>query len=399
LFENAAISLWEEDISALQAYLEELRQRGVTNFRRYFQEHPEAVQRCFELVQVTNVNQAALEMYHVLNKEALLGQLNTLVFEAEPAHILTDQLVAMAEGRSRFSTEAVLSTFSGAKIYTDLSWSVAPNVNGLAQKIIVCLRDVTEHKRLQQQFLQAQKMEAVGQLAGGIAHNFNNMLTAIMGYLGLALEALPADHPIVADLEHVQATAKRAAALIHQLLIFSRRQPAEPKPLNLNQLIGTVKPLLRPLIPANIDLSLSLDPALGLVKIDANQFEQVLMNLTLNARDAMPQGGKLIIKTANLIIPQPDTLLHSEVAPGDYVLISVTDTGIGMTEEIKSHLFEPFFTTKELGKGTGLGLATCYGIVKQSKGQIWVESEPDQGTTFNIYLPRFEPAAELADYH
>lgn len=393
LFENATIALWEEDISALRHYLEELRQKGIRDFRTYFYQHPEVVDHCRELIRVINVNRAALEMYHATSKDTLLDQLNKVMFKAEPVEVFTEQLVAFAEGQTRFTSEVVLSTLSDNKIYTELSWLVVPTYNNLAQKAIVYLRDVTEQKRLQQQFLQAQKMEAVGQLAGGIAHNFNNMLTAIMGYLGLAIEALATDHPIVADLRQVQSTAKRAASLTQQLLIFSRRQPIDPKPLNLNELILAVKPLLRPLLHGNIQLITSLDPGLGLVKIDATQVEQVLMNLTVNARDAMLQGGKFIIKTANLTLNEPNPHLPVEVVPGDYILLSMTDTGIGMTEEIKSHLFEPFFTTKEIGKGTGLGLATCYSIIKQSKGHILVDTQPGQGTTFNILLPRYEPAS------
>jgi len=247
-------------------------------------------------------------------------------------------------------------------------------------------RDITEQRQLEEQLYQTQKIESIGQLAGGIAHDFNNLLTPIMGYVDLGAAALPADHPTRGCLEEIGKAAERAANLTRQLLAFSRRQIIEPKVFNINDLILDMENMLRRLISEDIELATIPDPNLGLVKVDRGQFEQVLVNLVVNARDAMPNGGSLTVTTANVTLDDRYASGHPDVVPGEYVVLEVSDSGVGMTEEVKSHIFEPFFTTKELGKGTGLGLATCYGIVKQNNGHISVRSKLNQGTTFEVYF-------------
>jgi signal transduction histidine kinase/CheY-like chemotaxis protein len=254
------------------------------------------------------------------------------------------------------------------------------------QAVLTIIRDVSERKRLEDHVRQAQRMEAVGQLAGGIAHDFNNLLTVITSYSAMLLAEQSTSPDVRADLEEIKGAADRAAALTRQLLAFSRRQLLQPRVLDVNELTLNLEKMLRRLLREDIELVTALDPALGLVHADPGQLEQVIVNLAVNARDAMPDGGRLTIETANVTLDGGFSALP-EGGPGDYVMLAVSDTGHGMTDAVKAHIFEPFFTTKETGKGTGLGLSTVYGIVQQSGGSIKVCSEPNKGTTFKIYLP------------
>jgi PAS domain S-box-containing protein len=262
-----------------------------------------------------------------------------------------------------------------------------------APSVVIVGRDVTERRRLEAELLQSQKMESIGRLAGGVAYDFNNMLTAIGGYADLALDGLAPGDELRGDLEEIQKATTRAANLTHQLLAFARKQLIEPRVLNLNDLILEMDKLLRRVIGEDIELISIPAPKLGRVRVDPGQIEQVLVNLAVNARDAMPEGGKLTIETANITLGA-GSVQHAEVADGSYVLLAVSDTGVGMNAEVRQHLFEPFFTTKPSGQGTGLGLATCYGIVKRHGGYIWPYSEEGQGTTIKIYLPQVEEPAE-----
>lgn len=251
------------------------------------------------------------------------------------------------------------------------------------------MRDLTERRVLENQLWHAQKMEAVGRLAGGVAHDFNNLVTVISGYSDLLLMSLAKENPLRRHVEEVKKAGDRAASLTRQLLAFSRRQVLDPQVLDLNAVISNVDRMLRRLIGEDIDLLSVLHPGVWPVKADPGQIEQVLVNLAVNARDAMPSGGKLTLETANVTLGQIQGMRYEPpMPPGHYVMLAVSDTGIGMNSETQSHVFEPFFTTKEEGKGTGLGLATVYGIVKQSGGYIWIYSETEHGTTFKVYLPR-----------
>jgi hypothetical protein len=258
------------------------------------------------------------------------------------------------------------------------------------QAVLVLAHDVTEKKKLEAQLHQAQKMEAIGQLAGGVAHDFNNLLGVITGYTELLLKDLRAEHPGLRRAEQIQRAAERASGLTRQLLAFSRKQVLEPKVLDLNAIVLDVEKMLQRLIGEDIQLVPVFASELGRVKADPGQMEQVIVNLAVNARDAMPRGGKLIIETANVDLDGNYSRLHAEVKPGSYVMLAVSDTGHGMDADTMSHIFEPFFTTKEEGKGTGLGLSTVFGIVKQSGGHVAVYSEVGRGTSFKVYLPRTE---------
>jgi two-component system cell cycle sensor histidine kinase/response regulator CckA len=275
-------------------------------------------------------------------------------------------------------------------------WFVKSAAEGAAY-FEVFAEDVTEKWLLERQLRMAQKMEAVGRLSGGIAHDFNNLLGVIIGYSQVLKRTLPPGTAFLEHAEEIEKAGQRAATLTRQLLAFSRQQVLAPAVLNLNSLISEMEKMLPRLIGEDIEIVISLDPAIGSVKADQGQLEQVVMNLAVNARDAMPDGGKVVITTSNVSLDEAWTRLHPGSKVGDYVMLSVADTGTGIDSETLAHIFEPFFTTKERGKGTGLGLATVYGVVKQSGGYVWVESAPGKGAAFQIYLPRIEEAASVPE--
>ncbi len=254
--------------------------------------------------------------------------------------------------------------------------------------VLAFISDVTERKRLESQFFQAQKMEAVGRLAGGIAHDFNNLLTVILGYTELLEKEELQKFTVTSNVRAIREAAKKASTLTQNLLAFSRKQRLEPKVIDLNELVDGMDTIFNRLLGENIEIIKKPSSELGFVHADASQLEQVILNLAVNSKDAMEEGGKFIIATENIHFSEESLKPRPEMRPGRYVMLSLSDTGSGMTEVVKSHLFEPFFTTKESGRGTGLGLATVYGIIKQSHGFIYVYSEPGRGTTFKLYFPR-----------
>ncbi|MGE3705231.1 MAG: response regulator [Vicinamibacterales bacterium] len=329
-----------------------------------------SVERLFGWRMPSMLGQALVDFLHPEDQRHVAQRLSSTI--ARPGErLMTEARIRHADGTYRSVDAVVVSRLH------------EPAVNG----IVFNARDITEGRRLEEQLRQAQKMEAVGRLAGGVAHDFNNLLTAILGYCNLALDDLPEDDPSRADLVEIKEAGERAATLTRQLLAFSRRQMLQPEPLDLNALIQQMEKMVRRVVGEDIELVTALGDGLPEVLADPASIEQIVVSLAMNARDAMPDGGRLVIET---MVAELDDLYadsHATVLPGPYVLLAVTDNGEGMDAATRARVFEPFFTTKPQGKGVGLGLATVYGIVKQTGGYIWVYSEPHYGTVFKVYLP------------
>ena len=336
--------------------------------------------------------------------QKLIGYLAREAVGMNFAHFVAPEFLETAAEMLARQTTSDASTVYELEIITRCGERAALEVSsqtifseGKAVGVQGVARDITERKRTEQalrasqlQLQQSQKLEAVGQLAGGVAHDFNNLLTAIIGYSQLSLRRLDSEDPVARNINEIMKAAGRAASLTRQLLAFSRKQILEAKVLDLNLVVNDMSQMLRRLISEDVELSTIAATDLDKVKADCGQIEQIIMNLAVNARDAMPSGGKLTIETANVVLDDEYAQQNLPTEPGAYVMLSVSDTGVGMDQQTLSRIFEPFFTTKAIGKGTGLGLSTVYGIVKQSGGYIWASSELGRGTTFRVYLPRVD---------
>jgi PAS domain S-box-containing protein len=380
------------DITDRKQSREELRE-SQTRFAAFMRHLPGVAFMKNRRGQYVFYNEAALGLFHV-EPSAFLGKTDHEVWPSEYAdRFVSNDTVVF---RTKKPVEAVEAVPHKQAVHYWLIYKFPIlDENEEVQFIGGVGIDITERRELEDQLRQSQKMEAVGRLAGGVAHDFNNLLTVISGYGDMIMRGLPAQDPLHSCIEEVLKASSRATSLTNQLLAFSRRQVIQPKILDLNILVANMDRMLRRVIGEHIELETLLSPGLGNVKADAGQLEQVIMNLSVNARDAMPEGGKLCIRTTNVDIPR-SSRLHADVRPGSYVRLTVADTGKGMDAEIMIHLFEPFYTSKATGKGTGLGLSTVYGIVKQSSGEIVVESEPGSGATFHIYLPRATGATDAS---
>jgi two-component system, cell cycle sensor histidine kinase and response regulator CckA len=375
--------------AALRAAQEDLR-RSEINFRSLVTNAPYGICRCDAAGQVRQANPKLLAMLGYSEIRELIGkQLAVLYADAQQWFDLADHLRASVpfDGLT-----AEWKRKDGSSIAVRVSGRAVSN-GGKTKTFELFAEDVTERRALEQQLRQSQKMEAIGRLAGGVAHDFNNLLMVISGYSEFLLDRLGGDATLRGPAQEIARAAERATSLTRQLLAFSRKQMLAPKILDLNEVVSENLKMLNRLIGEDIELIMTPAASLGAVRADVGQIEQVIMNLAVNARDAMPSGGKLTLQTSNVSLDEEHARSNPPFRPGNYVMLALSDTGAGMDSEIQSHIFEPFFTTKG-PKGTGLGLSTVYGIVKQSGGYIWVSSAPGKGTTFKIYLPRVAEAAE-----
>ena len=390
---------------------EDALRKSEERFRAFVQQSSEGIW-CYEAEQPIPITLAASEQIELFHRYGYLAECNDAMahmYEASSADELigarVNDLLPLDEANRQYLEAFINSGYRMVDAETHeidkhghqrffLNNLVGIVENGFLLRAWGSQREITERKTLEQQLLQSQRMEAVGRLAGGIAHDFNNLLTAIIGYSDLLLMDLNGNHAARSSAEEVKKAGQRAAGLTRQLLAFSSRQVLKPKVMELNSVVEDMDKMLRRLIGEDIELITVLEGSSGRVKADPGQIEQVIMNLVVNARDAMPRGGKLTIETADIELDDLYTRKHMEVEPGSYVMLAISDTGHGMDKETQSHIFEPFFTTKGAGQGTGLGLSTVYGIIRQSGGNIWVYSEPGRGTTFKVYLPRVEDEAD-----
>jgi PAS domain S-box-containing protein len=368
-------------------FMEDVQRRSEASFRSFVENAPFGILRTTPEGRILQANPALVEMLGYDSEQEVLGLwMGTDVYRNPGEH---EEATRWSRNQDSVrGMEVEWKHKSGRPFTVRCAAHVVKDSNGNVEFLEGFVEDISERRALEQQVRQGQKMEAIGRLAGGIAHDFNNLLGVIIGYGDLVLEQAGADNPLQKPVEQIRKAADRASVLTRQLLAFSRQQVLEMKVLNLNEVVAEMTIMLPRLLGEDIHLETILDPGLGQVKADQGQIEQVIMNLAVNARDAMPGGGQLLIQTKNVSLDEGSAYRQQAMVPGEYVIILVKDTGMGMDALTQAHIFEPFFTTKERGKGTGLGLATVYGFVKQSGGYVWVKSEPGVGTTFTIYLPQ-----------
>jgi signal transduction histidine kinase/CheY-like chemotaxis protein len=383
LFETSAVSFLEVDLAAVKQRADDLKNKGIDDLRSYLPAHPELVPELLNQVTVKKFNLATLRLFQAETKAQLFAS-SEKIFASQSLDVFREALIAIYEARPDFESETVSQTLAGENINVLMSFQI-PEAREKFKTVIVSLTDISERKRLESQFFNAQKMEAIGTLAGGIAHDFNNLLMAIEGLASLILQDTGADHPHFATLTKIEKQVKNGAKLTAQLLGYARKERSESALIDLNQVVReTAEAFGR--TRKQIAISLDLDDTLRPVEANPGQIEQVLLNLCVNAADAMSNGGRLSFKSTNVSheVMQDCSFMpkHSE-----YVQLDVQDNGIGMDEATRERIFEPFFTTKEMGRGTGLGLASVFGIVKSLGGFIKVDSEIERGTTFRIYLP------------
>jgi two-component system, cell cycle sensor histidine kinase and response regulator CckA len=393
IFHRSAVSLWEADTSELHTELASLRARGVTDVEGFMRDNPTVLSECLRMIRVVDLNETTLRLFEAHGRDELLGPLN-VAFDPAALSGLVPAAIANAESGRQHEIETIVKTRTGKPLNVIIHFFL-PAENDVLANMLVSVVDITKRTQaeadrsvLQEQLRQAQKVETIGRLAGGISHDINNLLTPILG----GCELLLMDHASAEQrdaAEQVLGAARRIGELTHKLLAFSRKQRLSPQVVSLGSVVCEFQKLLRRTIRGNVDIRVAVPDDGGMVSVDVGQIEQVLMNLAVNAQDAMPDGGVLTIRLHCAVVGAETSRSDPAVQPGDYVVLSVTDTGTGINEADRERIFEPFFTTKAVGRGTGLGLSTVFGIVKQHGGAISVDSEPGWGTSFRIFLPRY----------
>lgn len=381
LFEDSAVSLWEEDASALKSHLDTLRATGVTDFRHYFRENPGEVLRCARLIRLVDVNRATLNLFGARTKDEFRELVWKLPDGGDAAQY-AGEIIAIAERKSLYTGEAVHRKLDGHPIHVAVRLSVAPGHEESLSRLIVSMLDVSDRKLLQQLLLQAQKLESIGTLAGGIAHDFNNILGIIMGHASILPGIVGDKARLARSIGAIQKAGDRGASLVRQILTFARKTDVKSEPVNLNEIVAELGRMLEETFPRTLAIQLTLSPDVPVINADRTQVHQTLLNLCVNARDAMPAGGVLGMSTR--LATSTGTAGRP---PGPYACVTVSDSGSGMDDTTKHRIFEPFFTTKDLGKGTGLGLSVVYGIMENHHGFIDVDSAPGEGTRFHLYFP------------
>jgi two-component system cell cycle sensor histidine kinase/response regulator CckA len=378
-----------------QRLAEQERQASEERYRTLVEASPDAIVLLDPERNILACNEALTRMTGY-SREEVIGKSARIFYRSdEEFRSFGQRVYGEVQKRGFFRTEWEPLNREGKPLVTEAIVSAVRRPDGIVSGYVAIARDISERKRLEAEFLQAQKMEAVGRLAGGVAHDFNNLLTVVQGYAEMALRRLEPSDPLTRDLNQILTAASRSADLARQLLAFARKETASPQPLVLNDSVAGMLNMLRRLIGEDVELQWRPGKDPWPVKIDPAQVDQILANLIVNARDALAGPGKITVETANVVLADEAAVRHADFQPGPFVMLAVSDTGSGMDQETLARIFEPFFTTKEHGRGTGLGLATVYGIVKQNGGFIHVYSEPGQGSTFRIYLPRCEPAGAV----
>ncbi|MBN1881483.1 MAG: PAS domain S-box protein [Deltaproteobacteria bacterium] len=386
LFEESPISLWVEDFSEVKKHIDNLRASGISNFREHFEEHPEEVNSCFEMVRVLNINNTTVRMYKAKDKKEFFRGLHN-VFHEDAYAFAREELLAIAEGKTFFDGETVNMTLDGDIMDIAIRWTTAPGHEDTYSRVLVSITDLTEYKRIEKQLHQVQRMETVATLAGGVAHDFNNLLVAILGYASYLKTKVDETDPLFKGLNNIESSALRASDLTTQLLTYTRHQEKQVKPIDLNRVVREVYELISKTFEKNIRIKITTAEDLKTVEGDESQLNQVVMNLAMNAQQAMPRGGVLKIETSMENIPENIKQGRLCKIMGQAICLRITDTGIGMDDDTQRRIFEPYFTTKENSGGTGLGMSVVYGIVEGHGGLIHIETTPEVGTEIAVYLP------------